>query len=94
MPITRETITDSINVLEDGQMRVQEATWFVEDGVRVGTPTYHRYIVDVGDDLTGKDQLVKDTANNLHTPARKAKRDALKAERIASLQQNLINNGA
>ena len=78
MIITKEVEETQVIVEADGQLSVLEATWYAEDGIRVGTPTHHYRLIDVGDDTTAESPLVKDVVKNLHTPARKAARKAEK----------------
>ncbi len=77
MTITKEEIVDKIEVLEDGQMQVRTVTRYIEDGAPV-SQTFHRKVIDVGDDVSDEDQLVKDVAKNLHTTARIAARKLIK----------------
>ena len=63
MAITKQ-ITHDGSFLEDGQIQVREITRIMEDGVEIGK-TYHRHVVDVGDDITNESQIVKDVATNL-----------------------------
>ena len=65
--LTKETITNQINVRADGQIEVQEATYILEDGVRIGEPSYHRYVLIPG--LTVPDARVMAIARAVHTPA-------------------------
>jgi len=82
MAITKQ-ITHDGQFLEDGQIQVREITRLMEDGVEL-SKTYHRHVVDVGDDLTNEPQIVKDVAQNLHTPARKTARQAFRAAQLAA----------
>jgi len=82
MAITKQ-ITHDGQFLEDGQIQVREITRVMEDGVEL-SKTYHRHVVDVGDDLTNEPQIVKDVAASLHTPARVTARKALKAQQAAA----------
>ena len=68
--ITKETIIGSRNVLPDGQIEVREDTWFVENGVRVGAPSYHRYVVSPGDSTEGRDPAIQRIAKVEHTQAK------------------------
>lgn len=61
-------------VKPDGVIEVLTKTWILRDGERISS-TNHRHVVDVGDDVSGEDQLIQDVAQNMHTPERKAKRD-------------------
>ena len=78
MALTKETVVDRIEVLEDGQMQVRTATRVLEDGVVI-SQSFHRKVIDVGVDVTNEDQLVKDVAQNMHTPERKTKRVIVRA---------------
>lgn len=46
MTITKETHIDKIEVLSDGQIQVRESTQLMEDGVPLGKPKFHRYVMD------------------------------------------------
>ena len=70
MAITKETIIDKIEVLEHGSIQIRRATYFVEDGVRVGNPTYHRHVKQPGEDVSGEDARVQAIANTDWTPTR------------------------
>ena len=86
MALTKEIVVDLIEVREDGQMQVREATRVLEDGVILSS-SFHRKVIDVGDDVTNEPDLVRDVAQNLHTADRKAKRDAAKAASEAKRTQ-------
>ncbi|HJP69393.1 MAG TPA: hypothetical protein VJ846_10865 [Sphingomicrobium sp.] len=49
---------DRIEVNSDGSIGVREATTVLRDGVVAFSPTYHRYVLHPGDDLTGKDDRI------------------------------------
>ena len=76
MALTKE-ISHDCQACEDGQLQVREITRIMEDGVEI-SKTYHRHIVDVGDDVSGQPQFVQDLASNFHTPARISARAAVK----------------
>lgn len=76
MALTKE-IETQVTVLPDGQLQVRTATIVMEDGVELSR-TYHRKVVDVGDDVTEEDDMVKEIAGSVHTPARIAARAAKK----------------
>ena len=46
MAITEETYIDSVEVLPEGQIQVREVTQLFEDGVPLGRPKFHRYVMD------------------------------------------------
>ena len=74
MALTKE-ISHDCSVLEDGQIQARTITRIMEDGVEI-SKTYHRHVIDVGDDLTNEVGLHKEIAEKVHTPARKAARQA------------------
>lgn len=78
--LTEETETQCW-VKPDGQIEVLTKTWILRDGERISS-TNHRHVVDVGDDVTNEDILIRDVAQNLHTPARVAARALNKPEEV------------
>ena len=72
--ITKQ-ITYKGGFLEDGQIQVCEVACIMEDGVEI-SKSYHRHVVDVGDDVSGEPEIVQQVASAIHTPARKAARQA------------------
>lgn len=89
MAISKRTVVQDVAVEPDGQIIIYEVTEYWEGGVTNGTlevvgPRRGRR-VDVGDDVTAEDDLVKDVVNgNLHSQARKDARDAKKAAEAAA----------
>ena len=83
MAITKELETIT-TVLADGQLQVLTVTHIVEDGVRLSSSN-HRKVIDVGDDTSNEDQMVKDIAASAHTPARVAARATAKANANANI---------
>jgi hypothetical protein len=82
MAITKRTIVNRVEVLSDGRIRVRETVEFYEGGIingtLEGTGELPARIIDVGDDVTSEDPLIKDVVNgNLHTAARKTAREQL-----------------
>jgi len=57
MALTKETIIDKIEVLESGTIQVRAATRVLEDG-EVLSQSYHRHVLQPGDDLTNEDPKV------------------------------------
>lgn len=80
MPISKDTVIDKIEVSESRIIQVREATWYVEDGVRVGSPTYHRRVIDVDEELpdmthTSNSDLLNDVATGkVRSTARRSAR--------------------
>ena len=68
MAITERAVIDLIQVLQDGQIQVREATVIEKDGVEISR-TFHRHVVAPGDDLDREDARVKKIAEVEHTSA-------------------------
>lgn len=86
MAVTKRTVVVAVTVELDGQVTVfeQEEYWEggIQNGVLEATSPKRGRRIDVGDDATAEDDLIKDVINgNLHSQARKDARDAAKAAR-------------
>jgi hypothetical protein len=57
MALTKETVVDKIEVLEGGNIQVRCAVRVLEDG-EVLSQSYHRHVLQPGDDLTNEDPKV------------------------------------
>ena len=57
MALTKEVVIDKIEVLESGAIQVRQATRVLEDG-EVLSQSYHRHVLQPGDDLTNEDPKV------------------------------------
>ncbi len=77
MALTKETVVDKIEVLEEGQVQVRTATRVMEDGVQLSS-SFHRHVVvpstkDSGSwadtDISGEDARVQAIANATWTAA-------------------------
>lgn len=77
MALTKEK-EHQVTVLPDGQLQVREATIILEDGKEISR-TFHRKVIDVGDDVTDEPKLVKEIAGSVHTAQRVAARASAKA---------------
>ena len=55
------SVIDSINVTATNSIEVRRANKILRDGVEIAK-TYHRHVLQPGDDLTNEDQKVKDIA--------------------------------
>lgn len=67
MALTKEILVDRVEVLGDyKQLQVRTATRVKEDGELL-SETYHRHVVEPGDDLSGEDAMVQAIGNALHT---------------------------
>lgn len=79
-PVYTEGVSYKVEVLENGQIQVREATRVYKDGVEIGK-TYHRHVLAPEADLTNEVQKVKDIANVVWTPEVITAYKAKKAER-------------
>jgi hypothetical protein len=68
MTLTKQIVIDRIEILEDGQLQVRQATRILEDG-KVISKTFHRHVVAPGDDVKSEDARVKKVAGVLHDKA-------------------------
>jgi len=67
MPLTKQTITDKIEIVgQFNHIQVREAIQVLEDG-NVISQSYHRYVVSPLDDTTDKDPKVQAVAAAVHT---------------------------
>ena len=57
MSLTKEIVTDKIEVLESGAIQVRQATRVLEDDVVLST-SYHRHVLERNADLTNEDPKV------------------------------------
>ena len=62
--LTKETVVDKMEVLENGTIQVRQAIRIIEDG-KVISQKYHRYVVTPGDDVSGRDAKVQALAGFL-----------------------------
>ena len=67
MALTKETIVDKIEVLENNAIQVRSAIRVLEDG-EVLSSAYHRHVLQPGDDLSSEDPKVVAIANATWTP--------------------------
>jgi hypothetical protein len=67
MALTKLSVVDKVEVLENGNIQVRTATRIVEDG-EVISSAYHRNVLNPADDLTGQDPKVVAIANATWTP--------------------------
>lgn len=57
MALTKEIVIDKIEVLESGAIQVRQVTRVLEDGTLL-SQSYHRHVLQPGDDLSGEDPKV------------------------------------
>jgi len=66
MALEKQIKIDKIEVLELGHIQVRQITRIVEDGNEISA-SYHRWVLNPGDDLTGQDAKVVAIANSVWT---------------------------
>ena len=66
-PVYTETKSYQVEVLEDGQIQVREATRVFKDGEEIAK-TYHRKVLAPGDNTDKEVKKVKDIAKAVWTP--------------------------
>jgi len=57
MALSKTVLVDKIEVLEAGQLQVRTATVVAEDGAELSR-SFHRHVLNPGDDTTGQDDRV------------------------------------
>jgi len=62
MALTKETVVDKIEVLENGTLQVRSATRVLEDG-EVLSSSFHRHTLAPGSDTSNEDAKVVAIAN-------------------------------
>jgi urease accessory protein UreE len=82
MPLTKRIEVDKIEINADGQTSIRTATVIEEDGVEL-TRSFHRKVLEPGDDLDGEDPRVVAVLGADWTPARVNAHAAAKAARAA-----------
>jgi hypothetical protein len=66
MALSKETVVDKIEVLENNFIQVRCAVRVLEDG-QVLSQSYYRHVLQPGDDLTNEDPKVVAIANSVWT---------------------------
>ncbi len=64
MALTKETVVDKIEILENSNIQVRQAIRIMEDG-NLLSQSFHRHVLQPGDDLTNEDPKVVSIANAL-----------------------------
>ena len=62
MALEKLVVIDKVEVLEDGQIQVRQATKIMEDGKEI-SKTYHRWVLTPGQNVDNQIQKVKNIAN-------------------------------
>jgi len=84
MALTKETVTDKIETLENGTIQVRTATRVLEDG-EVLSSSFHRHVLHPGQDLTDQDPKVVAIANAVWTDEVVTAYEAMIAEQEAEM---------
>ena len=80
MTLIKQTVIDRIEILEDGQLQVRQATRILEDD-KIISQSFHRHVVAPGDNVKDEDERVKRVANLLHDKETVDKYKTAKEER-------------
>jgi hypothetical protein len=86
MTLTKELVTDKIEVLENGTIQVRCATRVLEDGV-VLSSSFHRHVLHPNQDLTDQDPKVTAIAQATWTPEVIAAYEAILAEQELPVEE-------
>lgn len=65
--LTKTTVVDRIETLENGCVQVRTATRITDDGVTVAQ-SFHRHVVTPGQDYSAEDERVQAICAAVHTP--------------------------
>jgi hypothetical protein len=66
MALTKETVVDKIEIVENGSVQVRTVTKILEDGVQI-SGTFHRHVVSPGNDYSQEDARVQAICTAVHT---------------------------
>ena len=82
MALTERTEIDRVEVVNDWNIQVRQATIIERDGEFVSR-TFHRWVLTPDMDISDQEQKVKDIANAAWTPEVRAAYDAFKEEQAS-----------
>jgi hypothetical protein len=85
MALTERIEIDKIEVVNDWNIQVRQATVIERDGAFVSR-TFHRWVLTPDMDISGQEQKVQDIANAAWTPEVKAAYEAFKVEQANRLK--------
>jgi len=85
MALTEKIEIDRIEVVNDWNIQVRQATIIERDGVFVSR-TFHRWVLTPDSDITNQDQKVKDICNTAWTPEVRSAFEAFKIEQVNRLK--------
>jgi len=84
MALTESTKIDQIEVVNDWNIQVRQATIIERDGQFVSR-TFHRWVLTPDMDISGQEQKVQDICNAAWTPEVRQAYETFKAEQAARL---------
>jgi len=84
MALTESTSIDQIEIVNDWNIQVRQATIIEKDGVQVAR-SFHRWVLTPDMDISDQEQKVKDICNVAWTPEVKSAYEAFKAEQATRL---------
>ena len=84
MALTENTNIDQIEIVQQWNIQVRQATVIEKDGVQVAR-TFHRWVLTPDMDISGQEQKVKDIANAAWTPEVRQAYETFKAEQAARM---------
>jgi hypothetical protein len=84
MALTENTNIDQIEVVNDWNIQVRQATVIERDGQFVAR-TFHRWVLTPDSDISGQEQKVKDICNAAWTPEVRQAYETFKAEQANKL---------
>ena len=84
MALTESTKIDQIEVVNDWNIQVRQATIIERDGEFVSR-TFHRWVLTPDMDISNQEQKVKDIANAAWTPEVRQAYETFKAEQANKL---------
>lgn len=61
MALTERKVVDLVEVIENGSLQIREANLVEKDGVVIAK-TFHRYVLKPGQDVSDKEQRIRDIA--------------------------------
>jgi hypothetical protein len=82
MALTESTKIDQIEVVNDWNIQVRQATTIEKDGIEVSR-TFHRWVLNPDSDISAQEQKVKNIANAAWTPEVIAAYNAFKEEQAS-----------
>ena len=84
MALTEKTEIDRIEIANQWNIQVRQATVIEKDGVQVAR-SFHRWVLTPDSDISGQEQKVKDICNAAWTDEVKAAYETFKAEQAARM---------